>query len=527
MPSTLPLVTRTRTSLTVTAITPMDSIPPALLQALQEPHRYPGDVGQVELLQTHISWVLLAGAFAYKIKKPVTLPFLDFSTLALRKKYCDDELRLNRRFSQELYLDVVAIFNTVQDPRFDGVGEPIEYAVKMRRFDQAGRLDQVCARSELRAAHLSGLADTLATFHTAAKRAPPASGYGSPDAVMAPMRDNLRDLMAARPPKGVSQQLVALQAWTESEFEKLAPLLQARQLSGCVRECHGDLHLANLVLIDDQVQMFDCIEFSDELRWIDVASEIAFVYVDLMAHRQPGLASWFVNELWERTGDYQAALALRFYAVYRALVRAKVAAIGVQATHRGAPEMVAYIALAESLTLPPPLRLVITHGLSGCGKTTASSHLLQTDAHAHTVRVRSDTERKRLFGREGTSSNGTGTVTGTDSGIYTPDDNAATYQHLFHLCEMLLCAGWSVIVDATFLMRADRESFRALARRIGAAFSILAPKATPEQLRERIVTRQRQGRDASDATLDVLAHQMKVVEPLAPEEAEANIPISR
>lgn len=492
----------------------MDSTLPPLIQALLEPQRYPGNVGHVDLVQTHISWILLAGAVAYKIKKPVTLPFLDFSTLALRKKYCEEELRLNRRFSHALYVDVVAIFNTVQGPQFEGPGPPIEYAVKMHRFDEAGRLDRVCATGRLLAGHLSSLADALVAFHATAQQAPPGSRYGSPAEIIAQMRDNLRELMALLPNDVGANRLLALRAWTETQFDQLTPLLQARLQAGRVRECHGDLHLGNLVLIDNHVDMFDCIEFSDSLRWIDVASEIAFTYVDLIAHAQPGLANWFINEVWDRTGDYEAALVLRFYSVYRALVRAKVAAIRARQVGQDSAEAMTHIMLAEDLVFPRPLRLIITHGLSGCGKTTASNGLLQIDTNACTVRLRSDAQRKRIFGLDARAPSGSG----TEDGIYAPGANARTYQQLLESSDMLLRAGWSVIVDATFLKRVDRESFRALAGRTGAAFSILAPKATPEQLRERILARHLQGQDASEATLDVLARQMQLIEPLAPHE---------
>jgi aminoglycoside phosphotransferase family enzyme/predicted kinase len=487
---------------------------PTLIQALLEPHLYRGNVTHVELVQTHISWVILAGAFAYKIKKPVALPFLDFSTLALRKKYCEDELRLNRRFSPTIYLDVVGIFNTPQDPRFTGSGQPIEYAVKMHRFDAAARLDRVCDRGELRFEHLSELAVTLTAFHAIAQQAPPGSRYGSPNAVIAPMRESLRDLLAWLPHGDAPARLAALQRWTDAQFIQLIPLLQARQQLGCVRECHGDLHLANLALIDQQVQMFDCIEFSEDLRWIDVASEVAFTYIDLIAHVQPGHANWFINEVWEQTGDYEAALVFRFYAVYRALVRAKVAAVRMQQTGQGDAESMAYIALAEGLAVSQPLSLVITHGLSGCGKTTASSKLLQGDTRTRTVRLRSDTERKRMFRLAGSARSGSG----TEAGIYTPSAGARTYQRLYVLTDMLLGSGWSVIVDATFLKRADRDLFRALAAHHTAAFSILAPQATVEQLRERILARQTQRKDASEATLDVLTRQLRAIEPLGPQE---------
>ena len=172
---------------------------PPLIAALLEPKRYPGKVQHVELVQTHISWVLLAGDFAYKIKKPVRLNFLDFSTLALRREYCHDELRLNRRFAPELYLDVVGIFNTPQEPQFSGQGEPIEYAVKMRRFDEAGRLDRVCGRGELRSAHLSDLAQSLVSFHAGAAVAPVASNWGAPAAILAQAMDNFTDLLTLLP----------------------------------------------------------------------------------------------------------------------------------------------------------------------------------------------------------------------------------------------------------------------------------------------------------------------------------------
>lgn len=487
---------------------------PPLIQALLEPRRYPGYVERVELVQTHISWVLLAGDFAYKIKKPLKLPFLDFSTLEQRQASCLDELRLNRRFAPERYLDVISICHTPQDPRLGGMGAPIEYAVRMQRFNEAGRLDRVCARGELRSAHLSALAETLSTFHTVAAIAPTASRFGSADKVGAAALENFHALAPMLPDARLCARLDALRGWTEAQLVRLAPLMAARKRDGRVRECHGDLHLANLVLVGQQIQMFDCIEFSDDLRWIDVASEVAFTYMDLIAHGQPGLANWFVNEILSRSGDYEAALVLRFYAVYRAMVRAKVAAIRMGQTGCDGSAATPYVTLAENLARPPPPRLVITHGLSGCGKTVATNGLLLGDSGASTLRLRSDVERKRLFGLTHTQHSGSP----VDAGIYAPDAHARTYGRLRELAGMLLRGGWSVIVDATFLKRSERDAFRTLAREIGVAFSIMAPQATPEQLRERIVARQALGHDASEATLLVLAQQMRTIEPLAADE---------
>ncbi|MEI8323826.1 MAG: phosphotransferase, partial [Betaproteobacteria bacterium] len=258
---------------------------PQLITALLQPQRYAHPVQQVELVQTHISWVLLAGEYAYKIKKPVTLAFLDFGTLAQRRRYCEDELRLNRRFAGDLYLDVVAICGTPQDPVLGGAGEPIEYAVKMRRFDEAARLDRVCARAALRSEHLADLAQTLVGFHESAAVAPPDSRFGAPELVLAPMLENLRMSSELLARADCQDRLQALREWTLAQWQRFTPLLHSRKRSGRVRECHGDLHLGNLVLQGAHVRMFDCIEFNEDYRWIDVASEIAFTYMDLIEHR--------------------------------------------------------------------------------------------------------------------------------------------------------------------------------------------------------------------------------------------------
>ncbi len=500
----------------------MDANLPPLIQALLDPHCYAHPAQRVELVETHISWVLLAGDFAYKIKKPLKLPFLDFSTLDRRRSSCLDELRLNRRFAPDIYQEVVSICNTPQAPHFGGSGTAIEYAVKMRRFDEAGRLDRVCARGDLQPRHLSDLADTLVAFYEAAATPPPASRFGTAGAALLTALENFDELKQVSLAPGVSARLAALQLWTEVQHQQLAALMERRRQRGRVRECHGDLHLANLVLIGDQVRMFDCIEFNEDLRWIDVASDIAFTYVDLLEHDRPGLANWLLDELLSRSGDYEAALLLRFYAVYRAMVRAKVAGIRLAQTPGGECEIMAYVALAERLVAPRPRRLVITHGLSGCGKTLASDQLLQSDPDASTLRLRSDVERKRLFGLAGTGRS----HSALDAGIYAADAHLQTYAHLRRLATMLLDAGWSVIVDAAFLKRADRDAFRALANKAGVNFSILAPAATPAQLRDRILARDAKGHDASEATLEVLAQQMNTLEPLQDDELKTTLPIS-
>lgn len=500
---------------------PMPIAPPAerppLIQALLQPTRHRPGTDTVTLVETHISWILLAGAFAYKIKKPLKLPFLDFSTLALRKQCCDDELRLNRRFAPDIYLDVVPITGEPLDPHLGGPGLAIEHAVRMRRFDEHGRLDRVCARGALTADHLNDLADTLVAFHAAAAVAPLETRFGSPEHILAPALDNFRDLAQLLPDARLQLRLAALRDWTDAEHRRLTPLMRERKASGQIRECHGDLHLANMVLLDGHVRMFDCLEFNEDLRWLDTANEIAFTYVDLLDHGKADLANGFVDAVLSRSGDYAAVPLLRFYAVYRALVRAKVAAIrhgqtqGMDETH--AAEVC--IAQAERLAAPVAPRLVITHGLSGCGKTVAARQWLQADPHARSLRLRSDVERKRLFGLAPSQRSGSD----TDAGIYTPDAHARTYQRLAELASAALQAGWSVVVDAAFLQRRERDMFRALAGLRSVPFSILAPQADVAVLRERILDRQRAGQDASEATIAVLERQLQRIEPLGDDEA--------
>lgn len=495
-----------------------ESLPP-IIKALLEPERYSDSTQSVDLIETHISWLLLAGEFAYKIKKPITLPFLDYGTLEKRLACCKAELRLNQRFAPDIYLDVVTIAGTPENPILSNDDTPIEYAVKMRRFAETGRLDHVCARGELLPAHLSALAATISRFHSNTAIASSESRFGSPDAVMAPVLENFKELYSLLDDAECKARLDTLLTWSRNEFKRLTPDFAARKAAGKIRECHGDLHLGNIVLINEQVTMFDCIEFNEDFRWIDVVSDIAFVYVDLLDHHQPGLAGWFLNEWLNMRGDYDAIPLLRFYAIYRALVRAKVAAIRAKQNQSNISKALEYITLAEQITILPKRKLIITHGLSGCGKTTASTQLLLSDKAGRTLRLRSDIERKRLFGLTATAKSNSP----LNSGIYGKDAHQLTYQHLHDLAKKLLNAGWSVIVDAAFLKHDERAAFRTLATQTGAVFGILAPQSTPEELRARIAARLAHGHDASEATIEVLEQQITFIEPLDEQERSCMI----
>lgn len=496
---------------------------PGLINALLDPALYAQPVQEVEVLETHGAWVLLAGAHAWKIKKPVSLPFMDFGTLALRRAACQAEVRLNRRFetadpASHLYIQAMPIVGKADQPRWGTPGEDddnaIEWAVHMRRFNQDQRLDHLCARGALKPEHLTSLAQRMARFQAASAVASPEGPWGRANGVLAFARDNLTSLRGSLTGARDAAQTDQLSRWTESRFKLQATLLAQRLREGRVREGHGDLHLGNLVLIGNEVVPFDGIEFNDALRWIDVASDMAFVWMDLLDHGQTGLANGLLSDWLDASGDTSAPDVLPFFAVYRALVRAKVAVIrGAQAgadTDACVNEARKYTALALRIAQAPAPQLVITHGLSGSGKTWASSRWLQAETSGRAIRLRSDVERKRLHGLSATQASGSG----LNTGLYSPQAHTDTYAHLLERAGHLLETGWSVLVDAAFLRRHEREAFAALAQAAGCPFHILATEAPLAVLRERISERQARGADASEATVAVLEQQLGWLEPL-------------
>jgi aminoglycoside phosphotransferase family enzyme/predicted kinase len=489
-----------------------------LIEALQNQALYDHPVERFEVVETHISWVLLTGPYAYKIKKPVDLGFLDFSTLEKRRFYCREELRLNRRLAPDLYVDVVVITGSARAPILGGAGPVIDYAVKMKQFPSEAQLDRVLARGGLTAEHVDALAREIAEFHGRAVIAGEGTPFGEPERIAQPVRENFRQLRERLGDPNDRSRLERLESWTEAEYTALGFEFGSRKRGGFVRECHGDLHLANIAWIDGRAVAFDCIEFSEGLRWIDVMSEVAFLTMDLDDRGAPHLACRALNTYLEQTGDYAGLRVLRFYRVYRAMVRAKVACIrmdqagaGDRDRERLRQEALGYLDLAERYTRSTRPALLITHGFSGSGKTTLTQAL--ADAWG-AVRVRSDVERKRLFGLSPDAR----TASDVASGLYSREAGERTYERLAELARVVLGAGYSCIVDAAFLQRAQRALLREVADDTGVPFAILDVRAPEAVLRSRILAREREGRDASEADLAVLGHQLATSEPIGPDE---------
>jgi len=458
------------------------------------------------LVETHISWVLFDHGTVYKIKKAVRFPFLDFTTLASREFYCREELRLNSRLAPSIYLDVVPITGTFDAPVVGGGGAPIEYAVKMREFDQDGLLSRVIARDELTSPRVDALAIEVAAVHERAARAGADLPYGQQAGILEDARGNFTAITGTLEAADRAR-LDALREWTERECARCTPVFAARRREGFVRECHGDLHLGNIALVGGAVTLFDCIEFNPAMRWIDVMSDVAFLVMDLRDRNRPDLAARFLNTYLERTGDYGGLGVLRFYTVYRALVRAKIAWL----RQAGTP-FHSYVALALRETTPPAPSVVITHGVAGSGKSTRAQALVDAGA----VAVRSDVERKRLHGLPPDAR----TASNTGGGLYTAAISRATYDRLASLARTIVAAGYTVVVDATFLKRAQRDLLRGVAAERRVPFVIADCSAPAPVLRERVARRLSRGGDASEATLDVLAQQLASEEPLGPDEQQ-------
>jgi len=495
-----------------------------LVHALLKWGGWPHATDRIGHIETHISSVLLVGPYAYKIKKPVDFGFLDFSTLELRRVSCEEEVRLNRRLAPDIYLEAMPITGTLDAPILGGSGEPIDWAVKMRRFDEGLLLS---AHPELLdRALMERLGREIAQFHARVNVSKPEDECGQPDLVVAPMRANFEQIRLLERGERTLQRLQRLEDWTEAQFAVLRPLLEARKAGGVVREGHGDLHLGNIAMDGPNPIIFDGIEFSCQLRCIDVMNDIAFLAMDLEHQRRPDLQAWFINAYVEESGDYAGLPLLRFYQVYRAMVRAKVATLRlnqialppeqIKPLHE---EFESYLDLAERLVQPAKGALLITHGVSGTGKTVVTGELL---GPLHAIRVRSDVERKRLAGLAAADRSGSG----LDAGIYAPSLTLETYERLAAMARAILDAGFVAVADATFLQRDQRRMFATLARLAEVPFLILDFKAPADTLRARLLQRAAMRRDASEASLAVLERQLDRREPLSDEELGRAVMIS-
>lgn len=498
----------------------MDNV---LLQSLQNRALYDHPVSSFKIVETHISWVILTSYFAYKLKKPVNLGFLDFSTLEKRRFYCEEEVHVNRRLCPDLYEGVVPLTGDPRHPVLGGTGQPFEYAVKMKQFDEQLLWDRLLKRDELQPDLLDRLALIVSAFHKRADVAAPNTPYGLSATFWKSVKLTLDQLdhLLHRPDDRTVYERVA--RWLRMKHAQLVDRMAERRKEGHVREGHGDMHLRNIALFskaDPQILLFDGIEFDENLRWIDVINDIAFLTMDLDHRDRPDLAWRFLNAYLEVTGDYKGLDLLRLYEANRALVRALV--LGIQSREEGQAdfpeEARKFLHLVQSYAKRPRPCLYITHGLSGSGKTTVTKRLIEI---LGAIRIRSDIERKRLFGLAPQAAS----PREMKGMMYGPQGNSQTYNRLRDLSRHLLKGHFTVVVDAAFLKRDARGGFHELALEEHADFKILDFYAEEPVLKQRIQERLGEKKDASEADIQVLLQQVQTQEDLTEQERSFSIRI--
>ncbi len=487
-------------------------LPPALA-ALATPAAYSHAVTAVELIETHISWVILTGSFAYKIKRPVQYPFVDFRSLAQREYFCREELRLNRRFAPDVYLDVCTVVRRGATVTMGGEGEIVEYAVRMRQFDPLQELGTLVERDDVAVPELHDFGVRLAGLHANMTSMLHAC---ESDRTRGVLLENARQCMAvtdADPERVIMRRVTVLLG---KRLTACQEVLDARSREGRVRECHGDLHMSNVARIDGRLLAFDCLEFDPEFRHIDVAQEVAFLAMDLTVHGRADLASAFLNAWLATSGDYAAVELLDLFEAHCALVRAKVSGLNITrpaTRHQSAlrERQVKCIAHADARLATARPQLILMHGLSGSGKSWLAARLALAMPAIH---LRSDIERKRLAGlapqRSSSSLPG--------AGLYVPELTQATYARLVELAAAVLRGGRSALIDATFLERDKRALFASLAGKLGAPLKLLDCRAPDDVLRARLVARRSAGHDPSEADQDVVQWQRDHAEPIGHDE---------
>jgi aminoglycoside phosphotransferase family enzyme/predicted kinase len=504
------------------AVTLVGSALPPALQALLTPAAYPHSTATIELRETHVSWVILTGSCAYKVKKPLKLDFIDASTLERRRHLCEEELRLNRRFAPELYLDVVAVTASAGGAKIGGDGAVIDYAVRMQQFSAADELPSLLARDAIHPQQMSALGELLASLHLKAEMAPRQGAPERTDKLFQAVFGNLAQLLVHLNGVDASPRLNSLIDWTHDTAQALEPVFRSREQAGFVRECHGDLHAANIVRLGERLVPFDCIEFNPDLRRNDVIDDIDILVMDLVSPERSDLALALLSRYLEVTGDYEGLRVLPFCAVYRALVRAKIDALTIETVPGRADEfrkrLQQRIRAAAHWTRREKPVLILMHGASGSGKSWMSTRLVP---ELQAVRFRWDLERKRLVGLDAHRA----APAAVREGIYAPEVSHRTYARLAECAGHCLNAGLNTIVDASFLDPTDRMTFRSLARRMGVPCYIVSCQADPLTLAQRLEERSATGADPSDANLSVLDAQLREFAPFETAERSSVIAV--
>ncbi|MEC4816233.1 MAG: AAA family ATPase [Scytonema sp. PMC 1069.18] len=488
------------------------SIPP-LIQQMLEPGFYPHPVTEpIELVQTHISYVLLTGDFAYKVKKPMNFGFLDYSTLEKRRHFCHEELRLNQRGAEELYLEVFPVTLVLGRYQMGGTTEAVEYVLKMRQFPQETLFSKMFQQGRLNETLLEDLGRVVAEYHaTKTVSNDYIRSFGEVEQIRAAFDENYEQTEKYIGGPQTREQFEETKQYTDTFFAKCEELFKRRIHSDRIRECHGDLHLGNICLWQDKIWLFDCIEFNEPFRFVDVMFDIAYAVMDLEAQQRPDLSNAYLNTYLEMTGDWEGLQVLPIYLSRQSYVRAKVTSFllddpSVSASMKEEVTKTAatYYKLAWEYTKHRQGQLILMSGLSGSGKTTTARQLARKLGAIH---VRSDAVRKHLAGIPLWERGG--------DDIYTPEMTQKTYARLLELGIMLAKEGYSVILDAKYDRQQLREEAIAQAQEHQLPLQIVQCTAPLDVLQQRL---QNRTGDIADATADLLSSQVQQAEPFSAQE---------
>ncbi len=490
-----------------------------ILQSLLAPSAYPEPTSAVHLVQTHVSLIFITDNFVYKIKKPVNLGFLNFTTLDRRRFYCTEEVRLNRRLCPDIYLGVVEVRDSEGGARFDGEGKVIDYAVKMKRLPEERMMARLLQESTIGDEDIQRIARTIGEFHLKADQGEEINSYGSPAAIWHNWDESFQQIAEFVPAVISTTNLHIIRDWADAFLAGNEGIFTERVSQGFIRDCDGDIHMGNICLTD-RIWIFDCIEFNNRFRYSDTAADIAFLLMDFDFNARSDFSGIFLAEYIETTGDSGITKVLDFYKIYRAVVRGKVECFKLRdpdipedAQQEAKARATRYFLLARGYVirrkLPPTL--IITSGLMGSGKSSTAAELaFELGMQLYS----SDAARKEIAHLPAHSHD----FSAYGKGIYSAGFNEATYDTLFANAEKSLKAGESVIIDASFRRKIDRARFRALAEKLSASYYTITTVCPEYLIKERLDERVERPCTVSDGRWELFRMQSEEFEPFGIDE---------